>query len=233
LETGLTGFSTDSGLNFYKCADSPIHPPLGDIKILSPGRDHPSATPTPPRACRPQFQTGAPLLQDRRPLPGHLPADRALQGSTPGVALQSARQQRPLPLPDTRRPGSELSPPNRPPLLSRRSPLHGHNSPARRVNSHSSQSTENPAGRSPRRDFSRTSIASHWSSAKLKISSPNRPSRAYKRAGPAPHLAPHLHDQFPLLPEPSIATTSAAPVTTASSPTAGRRSASPEHPSPR
>jgi hypothetical protein len=27
LETGLTGFSTDSGLNFYKCADSPIHPP--------------------------------------------------------------------------------------------------------------------------------------------------------------------------------------------------------------
>jgi hypothetical protein len=36
LETGLTGFSTDSGLNFYKCADSPIQPPpLGDIKILS------------------------------------------------------------------------------------------------------------------------------------------------------------------------------------------------------
>jgi hypothetical protein len=35
LETSRTGFSTDSGLNFYKCADSPIHPPLGDIKILS------------------------------------------------------------------------------------------------------------------------------------------------------------------------------------------------------
>jgi hypothetical protein len=35
LETGLTGFSTDSGLNILKCADSPIHPPLGDIKILS------------------------------------------------------------------------------------------------------------------------------------------------------------------------------------------------------
>jgi hypothetical protein len=40
-------------------------------------------------------------------------------------------------------------------------------------------------------------------------SSPNRPSRANKRAGPAPHLVPHLHDQFPLLPELSIATTSA------------------------
>jgi hypothetical protein len=37
LETGLTGFSTDSGLNFYKCADSTIHPPLGNIKILSIG----------------------------------------------------------------------------------------------------------------------------------------------------------------------------------------------------
>jgi hypothetical protein len=37
LETGLTGFSTDSGWNFYKCADSPIHPPLGDIKSLSIG----------------------------------------------------------------------------------------------------------------------------------------------------------------------------------------------------
>jgi hypothetical protein len=36
LETGLTGFSTDSGLNIFKCADSPIHPPpLGNIKILS------------------------------------------------------------------------------------------------------------------------------------------------------------------------------------------------------
>jgi hypothetical protein len=35
METGLTGFSTDSGLNIFKCADSPIHPPLGDIKILS------------------------------------------------------------------------------------------------------------------------------------------------------------------------------------------------------
>jgi hypothetical protein len=42
------------------------------------------------------------------------------------------------------------------------------------------------------------------------ISSQNRPSRAYKRAGPAPHLVPHLHHQFPLLPELSIATTSAA-----------------------
>jgi hypothetical protein len=42
------------------------------------------------------------------------------------------------------------------------------------------------------------------------ISSPNRPSCAYKRAGPAPHLIRHLHDQFPLLPELSIATTSAA-----------------------
>jgi hypothetical protein len=42
------------------------------------------------------------------------------------------------------------------------------------------------------------------------ISSLNRPSRAYKRAGPTPHLVPHLHDQFPLLPEPSITTTSAA-----------------------
>jgi hypothetical protein len=42
------------------------------------------------------------------------------------------------------------------------------------------------------------------------ISSPNRPSYAYKRAGPTPHLVPHLHDQFPLLPELSIATTSAA-----------------------
>jgi hypothetical protein len=88
--------------------------------------------------------------------------------------------------------------------------LHGHSSPARRVNSHSRQSTENPAGRSPRRDFSRTSIAGHRRSAKLKISSPNQPSRAYKRARPAPHLVPHLHDQFPLLPELSIATTSAA-----------------------
>jgi hypothetical protein len=27
LETSLTGFSTDSGLNFYKCADLPIYPP--------------------------------------------------------------------------------------------------------------------------------------------------------------------------------------------------------------
>jgi hypothetical protein len=45
---------------------------------------------------------------------------------------------------------------------------------------------------------------------RAQISSPNRPSRAYKRAGPAPHLVPHLHDQFPLLPELSIATTSAA-----------------------
>jgi hypothetical protein len=37
METGLTDFSTDSGLNIFKCADSPIHPPLGDIKILSIG----------------------------------------------------------------------------------------------------------------------------------------------------------------------------------------------------
>jgi hypothetical protein len=45
---------------------------------------------------------------------------------------------------------------------------------------------------------------------RAQISSPNRPSLAYKRAGPAPHLVPHLHDQSPLLPELSIATTSAA-----------------------
>jgi hypothetical protein len=74
LETGLTGFSTDSGLNFYKCADSPIHPPLGDIKILSPGRDHPGATPTPlapagrnSRPAPPSSKTGAPSLVTSRP----------------------------------------------------------------------------------------------------------------------------------------------------------------------
>jgi hypothetical protein len=155
------------------------------------------------------------------------PGQHARAGPAPAAGRQRPR------LPDRRRPGSELSPPNRPPLLPRRSPLHGYSSPARRVNSHSTLSTKNPTGRSPRRDFSRTSIAGHWSSAKLKISSPNRPSRAYKRAGPAPHLAPHLHDQFPLLPEPSIATTSAAPATTTSSPTAGRRSPSTVCPQPR
>jgi hypothetical protein len=42
------------------------------------------------------------------------------------------------------------------------SPLRGHgSSPARRVASHSTGLTENPAGRSPRRDFSRATIAGH------------------------------------------------------------------------
>jgi hypothetical protein len=35
LETSLTGFCTDSGLKFLISADSSIHPPLDDIKILS------------------------------------------------------------------------------------------------------------------------------------------------------------------------------------------------------
>jgi hypothetical protein len=113
----------------------------------------------------------------------------------------AAGRQRP-PLPDRRRPGSELSPTNRPPLLPRRSPLHGHSSPARRVNSHSSQSTKNPAGRSPRRDFSRTSIVGHWSSAKLKISSPNRPSVPIKGPDRLPTSLRTSTTDFPSFPSP-------------------------------
>jgi hypothetical protein len=140
--------------------------------VRTRGRDHPLRA---PRAGR------------RPPPPDCTPLSYAARQGWPRAC---GRQHLPLHCSDKRRPGSELSPPNRPPLLPRRSPLHGHSSSARRVNSHSSQSTENPAGRSPRRDFSRTSIAGHWSSAKLNISSPNRPSRAYKRAGPAPHPSP-------------------------------------------
>jgi hypothetical protein len=64
----------------------------------------------------------------------------------------------------------------------------------------------------------------------LKNPRPNRPSRAYKRAGPAPHLTMHHANRASLPLELSIATTSAAPATTASSPTAGRRSTPPETP---
>jgi hypothetical protein len=34
-KTGLTGFGTNRGLKFLISADSSIHPPLDDIKILS------------------------------------------------------------------------------------------------------------------------------------------------------------------------------------------------------
>jgi hypothetical protein len=44
------------------------------------------------------------------------------------------------------------------------------------------------------------------------------PSRAYKRPYAALRGTPHVHNHFFLSPEPSIATTSAAPATTASSP---------------
>jgi hypothetical protein len=92
---------------------------------------------------------------------------------SPGQHARPAPQQpdtAPPSLPDKRRPAANCHLQNWPPLLPDGLPSEATAAPARQVNSHSTKSTENPSGRSPRRDFSRTSIAGHWSSAKLKIS---------------------------------------------------------------